>query len=102
MGNGEWSEIWSFTIKDPTGIFGSDDDNSESYQLYPKPVEDILNISGIDAFPVRIKIISGSGQTLDDKFIGEGLVNVQHLMPGMYYLMIETSGESVIKRFIKR
>ncbi|MFP4367601.1 MAG: T9SS type A sorting domain-containing protein, partial [Bacteroidales bacterium] len=92
-GTGEWSEIWSFTTEDPTGIIDPEYDNSVSYQIFPNPVNDILYITGIEIFPVRIQIISDSGQVLIDKFIDEGLINVQDLVPGLYILQVEKESD---------
>ena len=100
-GESPWSEVWSFTTEDPTGITGPGDDGNITYQVFPNPVDDIIYLSGVENFPVRVQIISDNGQTLVDKFIDDGLINVQQLAPGVYFITIETPEVDVIKRFVK-
>lgn len=67
-----------------------------SFEVYPNPAENVLNVSGIDSDMVSIKNISG--QTVASKMINNGQIDISNLENGVYII----ESENRIARFIKK
>lgn len=100
---GTWSNILSFTtLSNGVCILAVNEiqKNSE-INIYPNPVSDILNISGI-SLETDFEIYNAIGQkvslgkTLDKK------INVQHLIKGVYFIQLKEKGNVQPLKFIKK
>ncbi len=91
----------------PTGI-GTANDLEFSYNLYPNPAKDVLNVALEMPIATELKISVHNivGQTLysNTKTINAGLSNysidTQTLADGVYYLSISQSNKAVTKKFV--
>jgi hypothetical protein len=72
-------------------------------EIYPNPVRDILTIGGL-THPAVAEIFNIHGQLLlNASTVGPtGEVNVSALPAGLYMISVESDGETLVKRFIKR
>lgn len=80
--------------------------NGLSLEIYPNPVDNVLNISGINQFSREINwsILDINGRLI--KLIGQNknnkrVINTSSLKPGVYVLLIKTNHDLVSYRFIK-
>lgn len=75
--------------------------DSNALQIYPNPVENVLNInlSGYQADEIRIYNVTGQ---LVSKAFFEPTLNVSSLRSGVYFLEIAVGEEVLIKRFVKK
>jgi hypothetical protein len=74
----------------------------EKIKVFPNPATDILNISATSEINT-LNIISVSGQVvkvLNQTELKES-INISDLNPGVYYILIETEGEFIPKKFVK-
>ena len=87
-----------------TNSFNTNEITAENnYNIYPNPVDNILNIQGIHIS--NIKIINTLGQVINNvcypdnnNFVSIDCENLNH---GIYYVII-TGQNTVVKKFIKR
>ena len=74
---------------------------------YPNPTTDKLNIDfssyNVENGSLWVTDILGANvvQTIQNDFSGMYSVNVDHLSPGMYYLVIVTNQGKIVKQFVK-
>lgn len=76
--------------------------DTQDIKVFPNPANDIINISSNEAIN-NVNILSVSGQVvkvLNSSDLSQG-INIADLNPGVYYLLIETEGEFIPKKFIK-
>ncbi|MBS7332688.1 MAG: T9SS type A sorting domain-containing protein [Weeksellaceae bacterium] len=69
--------------------------------IYPNPVADVLNISGIKT-EAKIEITNILGQKVKSENIKNGKVNVQNLNKGTYVISITENGNVTNLKFIKK
>lgn len=83
-----------------TGIPGFD---VNEISIYPNPVADNLNISGING-ETTARIYSINGQLMHTSILINSVseINVSELPGGLYVIKVETDAETTVKRFIKR
>jgi hypothetical protein len=78
-------------------------ETSQHVNIYPNPFEDVININA--NLPVlNITIVSIAGVEIYRKagdVSKSTIVNLQNLLPGVYYLKIETTGGLTYKKVIK-
>lgn len=75
-----------------------------SLQLYPNPVNDILNIKVSSPYEkVNVKVYSVLGVILQDFNIPTGLatLDVSQFKNGTYYIGVEDGSETTLKKFVK-
>ncbi|KQS91786.1 T9SS type A sorting domain-containing protein [Chryseobacterium sp. Leaf394] len=77
--------------------------NISEMQIYPNPVQDILNITGDDKI-LRMIIFSADGRkTIESEpSHGERSINVSNLVQGSYIIQIFTRDKSQTLKFIKK
>ena len=99
-GTSDWSEIWSFTTTDITGI--KEQISSEKIRIYPVPVDGILTIDNIYKVYSTISIYSQEGKLLK-QFNGKGIkeIDVSELQEGIYFIKISNSLTTVTKKIVK-
>ena len=80
--------------------FGSVDEMSPSIQIYPNPTTHLLSI-----LPLRwqrVAIYDSHGQLLIKKEEFVSQLDVSHLSPGIYFLLIEYDDKLLPAKFVKR
>jgi uncharacterized delta-60 repeat protein len=96
------SQAVVITVGTCTGI---DNVDAASFQLYPNPTENILNIeveSNTEHRESQIQIIDMQGRTMmTSKFEGNTTINISDLAPSMYQVRIVSGASSAVKRFVK-
>jgi hypothetical protein len=89
-----------------TGIYENDKDNSMNFQIYPNPVEDIINVRLDNSLnPKTIKIIDLYGRTILSSYAEIGcdlvIIPINNIKTG-FYIIIVNNGKSVITQsFVK-
>ncbi|KAA3624075.1 MAG: DUF4397 domain-containing protein [Flavobacterium sp.] len=81
------------------------DFKEEMFQLYPNPVDDVLNTHGVNFTDYTIRISDISGRIVSEKFyeIENNRLRVDRLSSGMYVLSLFTKGTlSASGKFIKQ
>jgi len=102
IGNNGGSDIWVFEAK-INQTRNVKDNNSLSNQLllHPNPSSDILNLdfdSRINDFTVNIMNINGVQMHSSNN---QRSVNVKDYSPGLYYLILKTETQILVKKWIK-
>lgn len=83
-----------------TGVAIAETNKYSDVKIYPNPVRNILNISGIEG-EATIRIFSLQGELL--RTIGNTeCYNISDLPPAVYVIDIELDGVSIRERFVKR
>lgn len=76
------------------------------YQVYPNPVQDVLNISLSSSSAIQLALYNQFGQLLQHRTFHDKttVVNTQNLTTGIYYIKLtaEDTGATQTKRFIKK
>lgn len=87
-------------ITTPTNVIENNDINS--FSIYPNPVIDELKIVGQTATIEAIEITDIAGQNLDStELLNNNKLIISHLSQGIYYLLIRTSNSVETLKFIK-
>lgn len=88
-----------FLINDaPLGV---QDVSATSWNIYPNPVESVLNLSGLEeANSLTIFDISGKKLEQFNEFTNQ--IDLSHLQNGIYLLHLYTQNGPVTKKFIKK
>ena len=76
-------------------------DTKNKVSIYPNPVNDVLNISGLNA-EAKITITNILGQKVKSEEIKNSKINVQNLEKGTYILSIVENGVTTNHKFIKK
>lgn len=91
-------------VDDKSGISEIGTDNPLS--VYPNPVDDQLNVSGLNAATVRLTLISLNGSTVLDTEVatsaGRASTAVGHIASGSYILVATAEGQSWTTVVVKR
>lgn len=86
------------------GLFNTTGISDEAYNpitLYPNPVNTSLFVKDFSP-DFRYKIANVSGAIVRAGFAGNSEINVGDLKPGIYFLIIDDDGKSMISKFIKQ
>lgn len=80
---------------------GVQDVSATSWNIYPNPVESVLNLSGLEeANSLTIFDISGKKLEQFNEFTNQ--IDLSHLQNGIYLLQLDTQNGPVTKKFIKK
>jgi aminopeptidase N len=74
------------------------------FQLFPNPASDVLQIHFVNGSSNEkiIRVLNALGQmVMSGKWHGDCVLNVSHLAPGVYEVMIDDGNGSTAKRFVK-
>ena len=101
-GSGVYSDI-SIVVNGMTAIESVDDDNSDVV-VYPSVIHDAVHVRNLTSGKNRVSIYSLSGQMMD--YIttsGSELdINCTSYPAGMYLIKVETKGNTITKKLIKK
>lgn len=75
--------------------------NIKTVQIYPNPVDDILNVKNISS-KSTYKIYSTPGQLIAKGVIGDGTIVVKDLIKGVYFISIDENGVTLKAKFVKK
>jgi len=77
--------------------------NLDNISIYPNPAIDVLTISGLNTSePVNFQVFNAEGKTFTINKSGINEVNIKNLNSGLYFIRIESNGETKILRFLKK
>ncbi|NIF05393.1 T9SS type A sorting domain-containing protein [Chryseobacterium sp. Tr-659] len=75
--------------------------NVKSVQIYPNPVENVLNITNVSSRSAY-EIYNAPGQLVATGTVGEGKIDVTNLVKGVYFITISNNGENIKTKFVKK
>ncbi|MDD4372663.1 MAG: T9SS type A sorting domain-containing protein [Bacteroidales bacterium] len=77
--------------------------NQKAIQIYPNPVQDVLQIKGLSAERNTIKILDMQGKVVfETSQINSNSISVNHLISGKYLLIVESNNTIQKLKFIKK
>jgi hypothetical protein len=80
-----------------------DETNVKSIQIYPNPVQDVLQIKGLPDEINTIKILDLQGKVVfETSQINTNSISVNHLNSGKYLLIVESNNTIQRLKFIKK
>ncbi len=92
-----WTNFDAFTIT--PGLSTTESENSQSVKIYPNPVQDYLNVSGLKKSE-NYSIINAAGQKVMKGTVSENeKIDAQKLSSGLYFLLLE-NGSKI--KFLKK
>jgi len=100
---GTWSNILSFiTLSNGVcSLTTNEIQKNPAQNIYPNPVLDILNISGVSS-QADFEIYNATGQKMSSGKISDNKVNVHQLLKGIYFIQINDKGKTSRLKFIKK
>lgn len=75
--------------------------NVKTVQIYPNPVDDILNVKNISS-KSTYEIYNAPGQLISKGIIGDGKIVVRDLVKGVYFINIDENGTDLKTKFVKK
>lgn len=98
--DGEFSDIWSFTVE---GVLGVNDQVNTNLVVYPNPSSDILNIEA-ESIIYSIEIINILGQVvlLEEVATTSTSLNISDLKSGTYFARIILENSSTVVQIVKK
>lgn len=75
--------------------------NVKTVQIYPNPVDDILNVTEVSA-KATYEIHNAPGQLITRGVIGDGKIVVRDLVKGIYFITIDNNGTVIKNKFVKK
>jgi len=101
-GNFSSGEVEDYAVYFSKAVLGTDDMIGKSeIAVFPNPVSDILNISGINS-DLGFEIYNAAGQMVNEGKTKNKAVNVSRLIKGVYFIKIKEKENSVKFKFIKK
>ena len=77
-------------------------ENSIDFDMFPNPVENILNVSFADNRKSSYKIFNINGQEIKAGMLNQKEINVSNLKSGIYFLELHDGQKTSTKKFIKK
>lgn len=75
--------------------------NVKTVQIYPNPVEDMLNVVNVSS-DATYEIFNTPGQLVSTGKIGDGRINVSNLLKGVYFITINGKDINNKTKFVKK
>ncbi|PZU04864.1 MAG: hypothetical protein DI622_19670 [Chryseobacterium sp.] len=94
-----YPDFW--VVKLGPEVLSTNETKFENLSIFPNPVADILNISGITS-DSSFEIYNAAGQKLTEGKIKNKTINVSHLLKGVYFIQIKENENTVKLKFIKK
>jgi hypothetical protein len=87
-------------VYDPTGFYHADE--PISVILYPNPSSETLHLAGLNSVSFTFTIYDQQGKLAgrNEKIINNK-IPVSYLNTGVYFLQLQSSGKTIIRKFIK-
>ena len=77
-------------------------ENNINFDMFPNPVENILNVSFVDNQKTSYKIYNINGQEVKAGMLNQKEINVSNLKSGIYFLELHDGHKTSTKKFIKK
>ncbi|MGE8553568.1 MAG: reprolysin-like metallopeptidase [Chryseobacterium jejuense] len=77
------------------------ENNVKTVKIYPNPVEDVLNIMNVSS-NATYEIFNAPGQLISKGTIGDGRINVNSLIKGIYFITINGKDINSKTKFVKK
>jgi len=74
----------------------------EKWTIYPNPVGDVLQLKGKTFQGERYQIINTTGQIVKTGILERGVISLDKLETGVYFLQISTKDQPWVERFVKQ
>ena len=103
VSQGNWTASLSFTTlsNGTCSLAVNEAKENLSINIYPNPVSDILNISGISQ-ETDFEIYNAAGQKVNSGKVSDNKVNVHKLLKGIYFIKIKDRGKENRLKFLKK
>ena len=106
-GSFTYGQVEDYTVNITTAfaITAASSDNSIealSFNLYPNPVESMLNISVIDNRKATYRIYNMIGQEVKSGNLNQNEINVSNLGSGLYIFELNDGEKTITKKFVKK
>ena len=98
--NSDLIGIDTFSIDRPTLSTNDVALNEKSISVYPNPTTDYISIKSADKFS-NIEVFDIAGKKVEVKVEGDK-INVKHLNSGSYIISMESKGNKISQKFIKK
>lgn len=86
----------------PEPVTGDEELNLAQFKLYPNPASSYLNIETIYKDPIDLVIENLEGKVLyTSKFVNSIAIDVNHLLPGVYFAKMVTNSKISTYKFLK-
>lgn len=74
-----------------------------NFNLFPNPAKDQLHFGGISNERYEVSITNSIGQLFKEGIIdyNNSTINIESLEAGIYFILVETSNQKAVRRFIK-
>ncbi|SDQ33758.1 Por secretion system C-terminal sorting domain-containing protein [Chryseobacterium soldanellicola] len=92
-----------YAVKQATvsALATSEVDGVRTIQVYPNPVDDILNVSNASS-KSPYEIYNAVGQLISKGTLGDGKIVVRNLVKGVYFININEKGTDIKTKFVKK
>ncbi len=71
-------------------------------EIYPNPVDDLLNIRMKGESMKRLKVFGANGREIRNLKLENGKMDVSSLSRGVYFISMETNKEVIVRKFVKK
>lgn len=93
--------LYGFMLDLSAYLNTNDVNKAAEIKIYPNPVGEILNISGLSS-QAKINISNTLGQNIRSAEVKDGKINVSNLSKGVYIISITENGKNSTHKFIKK
>jgi len=92
-----------YAVKQATvsALATSEVDGVKTIQIYPNPVDDILNVANVSS-KSPYEIYNAVGQLISKGTLGDGKIVVRNLVKGVYFININDKGTDIKTKFVKK
>lgn len=92
----------NITSASAAALATTSDDEDATLNIYPNPVEDVLNVSFAKSSSSSFRILNLVGQEVKKGNITQDAINVSNLENGMYIFEVNNGDQTITKKFVKK
>lgn len=92
----------AFNVNTVTGTELSNEANIFDFDMYPNPVDNVLQVKMLDDRAVSFKIYNLMGQTIKANQLQQSEINVGNIPSGLYILEVNDGQKTITKKFVKK
>ena len=105
-GSFTYGQVEDYTVNVETSAIAALTGNSTSeafnFNLYPSPVEEILNVSVVENSKATYSIYNLVGQEMKSGNLNQNTINVASFEKGVYIFEVNDGENTVTKKFVKK
>lgn len=90
------------TVEFESDLEGIESNPMPELNIYPNPFVDVLHITGSENCTLRVMDITGVIVHTQEISGTSEIINLQHLLPGVYFCMVEKEGQAKTVKVIKK